>query len=206
MKRHARTTVLMIAVLALSLIPFAAATCGTKGGGRHGCPMYGEKGKCAPMKDASMKVENLTDGVKITLTSDKPEAVKALQDCATKCSAKGEGGGMCLPVKGAKVETVDLTNGVEIHLTSDKPETVKALQEHAARCSARHEKGEAGVGCAKMGHGMRGHATPMDGAKVEVKSLPNGATITITSEDPEVVKAIQAHAEGCSAMHEKKGE
>lgn len=206
MNRNPKTIALLIAILALCLVPYAASACGGKGGDGHGCSMHGAKGMCAPMKDAAIKVENLDDGVKITMTSDKPETVKGLQECASKCSAKGEGAGMCLPVKGAKVETANLTNGVEIHLTSDKPETVKALQEHAAKCSARKEKGEAGHGCSKMGHGMKGEGAPLEGAKVEVKNLPNGATITLTSDDPEVVKAIQAHAEGCSAKHEKKGE
>ena len=96
--------------------------------------------------------------------------------------------------------------GVEVTLSATTPEAVKTLQEHAAQRLARHEKGEAGPGYGRMGRGWMGHGAPLNGAKVEVKNLPNGATITLTSDDPEVVKAIQAHAAGFSAVHEKQGE
>lgn len=214
MNVNRKALALTVAALALALAPFAAATCGGEGAG-HGCSKHGAKAGCCSkqgskegcdmLMGAEMKVENLDNGVKITLTSEKPEALKGLQEHAAKCSAKGGDSGMCLPVKGATVETANLTNGVEIHLTSDKPETVKALQEHAAKCSIRHAKGEAGHGCSKMGHARMGHSPLLENAKVEVENRADGATITLTSDDPEVVKAIQAHAAECSAKKEKSG-
>ena len=43
----------------------------------------------------------------------------------------------------------------------------------------------------------------MKGASVQVTTLPNGATITLTSDDPEIAKAIQARAAQCAAGHGK---
>ena len=199
MKLNAKITMLMFALLTFALVSHAGAGCSKKCGTSHKCSSHGEKGSCGVMKDATMKVENMDDGVKVTLTSDKPESVKALQEHAAACAAKGGDAHMCLHVKGANAEAFDLTNGVEIHITSDKPEIVKELQEHAAKCAVKCAKGEKGHGCAKKGHGFA------EDAKVEVQNLPNGATITMTSDDPETVKAIQAHAAECSSKHEKKG-
>lgn len=205
MNRSLKLASLALVILTLSLMPLAASACGNKGAG-HGCSMHSGKGPCVPMKDAAMTVVNTDDGVKITLTSDKPETVKGLQECAGKCAAKGGDAGMGLSMKGATAKTANLDNGVEITLSSDEPETVKALQERAAQCSVRHEKGaQASPGCAKMGRGKAGAHAGLKDAEVRVENLPNGATITLTSDDPEVVKAIQAHATQCSTHHDKAG-
>jgi hypothetical protein len=53
--------------------------------------------------------------------------------------------------------------------------------------------------CPHMGQGGGSHAhgagaqALLQGAKIEVKNLPNGVTVTVTSDKPEQVKAIQAH-------------
>lgn len=214
MNRNRTALVLLVAGLALTFVPLAAATCAGAGTG-SGCAKYGSKDhacskhcskeSCAVLKGATMKVENLEDGVKISLTSDKPEAVQSLREHAATCAAKGGDGAKCMVPKGARVETADLVDGVEIHLTSDDSDVVKSLQEHAAKRAAHHAKGEGGGGCSKMGHARAGHGALPEGAKVEVENLDNGATITMTSDDPEVVKAIQAHANGCAAKCKKSG-
>jgi len=155
------------------------------------------------MKGASMKVANTGNGVRITLTSDKPEVVKALQEHATQCATKRAEMGMGFPMTDAAIKATNLDNGVEISLSSNKSEVVTALQEHAAQCAAQREKGGMAQGCGKMGHGAMGADCPMKGATMQVATLANGATVTLTSDDPEVVKAIQAHAAQCAARHGK---
>jgi TusA-related sulfurtransferase len=66
--------------------------------------------------------------------------------------------------------------------------------------------------CGMMGPGMMGPGMcggmmggcPMMGPKVDVKveKTKNGATISLTSDDPKVVRRIQAHAEIMRLMHE----
>lgn len=58
----------------------------------------------------------------------------------------------------------------------------------------------------KMGPGMGGmmHGCPMmePGVTVKVEKIKNGATITLTSEDPRQVSRIQKRAEIMRLMHE----
>jgi hypothetical protein len=62
----------------------------------HGCIFHMES-----MKDAKYEVTNTPDGVIIKITSDKPEVVKQIQECVTKCREAhktGDHKGMC-PMK-----------------------------------------------------------------------------------------------------------
>ena len=65
--------------------------------------------------------------------------------------------------------------------------------------------------CPGMGGGMMGSGMPMGGmgnlmmggdARVEVKNVDKGVTITITSADPAKVKRLQKMAEAMRLMHE----
>lgn len=196
-----KALVLMVAILATVLATYVVMACGHGPQAGAGCGMHGKMGAGAPIKGASMKVTNTGDGVKITLTSDKPEVVKALQEHASQCAARRAEMGMGFPMTDAVIKATNLDNGVEIALSSDKSEVVTALQAQAAQCAARRESAGMGRGCGKMGHGSMGAGCPMKGATMKVATLPNGATITLTSDDPEVAKAIQAHAAQCAARH-----
>jgi len=67
--------------------------------------------------------------------------------------------------------------------------------------------GHMGQGMMGMQPGMMGGCPMMvPGAKVEVKSLDKGATITITSEDTKTARRIQLMAEMMRLMHELRSE
>ena len=193
----------LVAILAMVLATYVVMACGNGPQAGAGCGMHGKMAAGAPMKGASMKVANTGNGVRITLTSDKPEVVKALQEHATQCATKRAEMGMGFPMTDAAIKATNLDNGVEISLSSDKSEVVTALQAHAAQCAARRENAGVSQCCGKMGHGPMGADCPMKGASMQVATLPNGATITLTSDDPDVAKSIQAHAEQCAARHGK---
>ncbi|MBI4669553.1 MAG: hypothetical protein HY747_10310 [Elusimicrobia bacterium] len=88
----------IIAGLAL-VAGLAAVSIAAAKGGMHECPHM--KGKCAsyPMRveGADVKIENLENGVRITITASDAEAVKAIQAAAVKMNenhgAHGKAGG-----------------------------------------------------------------------------------------------------------------
>lgn len=204
MKRRSLMLAAIFAAFSLSLLPILPAACEGHGPKGAGCGAHGAKGLCALAKDAEMKVVNTASGVTLTLSSDKPEVVKSLQEHAAKCASKHADGGVGIPMEGATVKATPTKDGVEMAFSSDKPEVVKALQEHMAQCATRHESGAAGQGCRSMkGHGAMGAGCSLKGATVKVSNLSDGATITLTSSDPEVVKAIQAHAAQCATRHQE---
>jgi hypothetical protein len=204
MKRSSMVFVTVFAVLSLSLLPVLPAACEGHGPKGAGCGAHGAKGLCAIAQDAEMKVVNTVSGVTLTLSSDKPEVVKSLQEHAAMCASRHADGAMGIPMEGATVKATPTKDGVEMAFTSDKPEVVTALQKHMAQCATRHESGAAGQGCRSMkGHGTMGAGCSLKGATVKVANLSDGATITLTSSDPEVVKAIQAHAAQCATRHEE---
>lgn len=81
--------------------------------------------------------------------------------------------------------------GVETVTESDRPEVAKGIQEHAAAMSER----------VKAGKGIR-HRDPLfaeifrhyDKITMAVEKTEKGVKVTETSDDPYVVKLIQAHA------------
>jgi TusA-related sulfurtransferase len=92
-------------------------------------------------------------------------------------------------------------------------------QESAPTAEERAEQGGHGMMRGGMGHGQRGmgmmgmgmmHGSGMTGAcpmmgpgvAVKVEKIKNGATLTLTSEDPKMVRRIQIHAEILRLMHE----
>jgi TusA-related sulfurtransferase len=122
-------------------------------------------------------VENIENGVIITLTSDDPEVVEKLQN-PPEHPPQMEGA----PEINHELELLD--NGVRITITSEDPEVVAKIQEQPF-----------GKGPGKGPHG------PMNGPMMEnvdrtVENIDNGVVITLTSDDPELVKMLQDHAEG----------
>jgi TusA-related sulfurtransferase len=120
-------------------------------------------------------------------TAGCPQA-KGSANCAghkvakTGCCDQGAGA-----MKGAAMKVTNLDNGVTVTMTGDNPETVKAIQAHAAQC-AQHA-------CAGNAHGKAAgcdpDTCPMKEATVKVTNTDDGAVITITSDKPETVAAIQ---------------
>lgn len=121
-------------------------------------------------------VENIENGVIITLTTEDEESLEHLQNMTE------------MPTHGPMMdwmEDVDqainvLDNGVEITLTSEDPEVVEKLQNLP-------EPGSMGGGPGHMPMPM------FFGEDVErsVETIENGIVITLTSEDPEVVEKLQ---------------
>lgn len=105
----------------------------------------------------------------------------------------------CCEMKGVTKKAANIDKGATVTLTGETPEAVKAIQDHAAKC-AKHE-------CATAKEGKAGccdkAACPMKDAKVQVTNNDKGAVITITSDKPETVAAIQKCVAEC---HSAKGE
>ena len=105
----------------------------------------------------------------------------------------------CCAGKGMTRQVTNIDQGVTVTLTGSTPEAVKAIQDHAAKC-AKHE-------CCVSKEGKGGccdKATcPMKDAKVQVTNNDKGAVITVTSDKPETVAAIQKCMAEC---HPAQGE
>ena len=126
------------------------------------------------MNNVERTVENIENGVVVTLTSDDPDTVERLQDIPEH---PPQGGPNQDEVE-REVEILD--NGVRLTFTSDDPEMVERLQEHALHGNPR-----------PMGGMME-----MEGVDRSVENIDNGVVITLTSDDPEIVQKLQEHAEG----------
>jgi acylphosphatase len=117
-------------------------------------------------------VENIENGVVVTLTSDDPDTVERLQDIPEHPPQGGMGH------ENVEREVEILDNGVKFTLTSDDSEIVEKLQEHALHGNPRSMKGM------------------MEEVDRNVENIDNGVVITLTSDDPEIVQKLQEHAEG----------
>ena len=140
MKRNILIAAVAVAVLAFSGLVMACGDregCGGRGGGDRS--MQGAMGKDCVSEAGTVKMDNLPNGVKMTLASTKPEEVEAIQERAAKRAANHATNTKC-PMKDADMSAENTSDGVVITLTSDKPEVVKAIQAHAAQYAARHGK------------------------------------------------------------------
>lgn len=144
-------------VLALVVaLGFAAAT-----------PLLAGGACCSKDQAVSKQVENLPNGVKITLTSSDPKVVAQIQSKTETCGKEG-----CkdcpMHAEGVTRTVEKIENGAVITATSSDAQLVAALQRHAvgisAGCGKSSQKtsccakGEAkGSGCCK---GAKNHAHP----------------------------------------------
>ncbi|MFO0850684.1 MAG: hypothetical protein U0871_19320 [Gemmataceae bacterium] len=93
-----------------------------------------------------------------------------------------------------------LANGVETVTESDKPEVAKRIQEHVP---AMYERLKSGKGvrywdplfAAAFKHGKK--------MSMAIENTKNGVKVVETSDDADVVKVIQAHADVVSKFVEK---
>lgn len=127
--RGTKVAVLVVALFFLGLPLWAGDACGKKGAAVH------------------RQVENLANGVKVTLTADNPQEVARLQSKPMACDASCKD----CPVhaEGVSTKTENIANGVVITATSADPKQVAALQAHfAMMASGSSAKGS----CSKGGH------------------------------------------------------
>ena len=115
-------------------------------------------------------VENITDGVIITLTTDDADTLTRLQSM----TGLPPRGGDLLENTEQSVEILD--NGVKITITSDDADVVEKLQNMPE----------------KPPHGKRGHG-PFMGEKVTRSAVntDNGVVVTFSSDDADVVEKLQ---------------
>jgi hypothetical protein len=181
MKRNP-TILLSLIALVLFVSPLLA---GNTPACNHG---KGPAGCCAG-KGVTMQVANIDKGVTITLTGENAEAVKSVQDHAAKC-AKHE----CCPSS----PQTQYACPMHPEVTSDKPGK-------CSKCGMNLDtkKGMRAGSCDKA-------TCPMKDAKIQVTNNDQGAVITITSDNPETVAAIQKCVADChgakGAAHGHKAE
>jgi hypothetical protein len=106
-----------------------------------------------------------------------------------------------------KREITDIPGGVRTVTTTTDPDLLETLRKHPREMDAHLSAG----GHVRMWDPLFAElAKYHDKIKMEFKNLDNGIQVTSTSEDPEVVKLIRAHARkvsefvarGRAAMHE----
>jgi hypothetical protein len=139
------------------------------------------------------QVANTDKGVDLTITTDRPEAVAALQERIQGVvmaiqQAEGLRRG---PWADAEVSSRKVEKGVVVSFTSDRPEVVQRLQQNLPQQVA-NARAQAQQGMARW-QATRDALTVLarDDVKVEVKETDSGVTVTITSADPETVKQIK---------------
>ena len=144
------------------------------------------KAGCCAGKGTTMQVANIDKGATITLTGETAEAVKAIQDHAAKC-AKHE----CCP----SAPKAKFVCPMHPEVTSDKAGK-------CTKCGMNLESKAAGkAGCCDQA------TCPMKDAKVQVTNNDKGAVITVTSDKPETVTAIQKCMADChGAKQEAHGQ
>jgi len=90
-----------------------------------------------------------------------------------------------------------LSNGVRTVTTTSNPEMLPVLRKHPRQMGELYQQGGMVRGWDPL---FRELAAVSDKVKMEVKDIENGVEVLSTSEDAEVVKLIQAHADKVSEM------
>jgi len=115
MIKDTKTSVLLIGVAVVALIAGGAVYAG---GGHGESACRGHK-NMSLLKDANSEVTKTSEGLIVTVTSDKPQVVKAIQ---ARLANFGKG------CKDAKAEVTNTSKGLIITVTSDEPQILKAIQ------------------------------------------------------------------------------
>lgn len=166
-------------------------------------------------EDVQVEVTNTDNGVDLTITTEDPEAVEALQ-------GRVEGGVMRLEqiAQGARermgprrgpgelpgeffgllvagdleVTSRGVDDGAVVSFTSDRPEVVEALQQNMPQWAAQAQEG------GRRWQEMRARwertrealaVIANEEVNIEVAETDDGITVSITSENPEVVAQIK---------------
>lgn len=94
-------------------------------------------------------------------------------------------------------EVEDLPNGIRSVTTSDNPELVKLLHDHVP---SMHHRLQENFGLRFWDPAFVEIFAQRDKVRMEVTLLPNGVLVEETSDDPNVVKLIQAHGQVVNAF------
>ena len=124
------------------------------------------------------EVENVSDGVRVTMTSDDSEVVRRLQAKKPRVPHR-------LGVLHSQ-ETIE--KGIRFTLTSDDPEQVEKIQRFAKKKHSKNHEGEPHIH-ERRKRGGKGFRKEVERV---MTPLPNGIAITLTSEKEEVVERLQA--------------
>ncbi len=141
------------------------------------------------MTGIEKSVENIENGIVVTITASCPKIVAKLQSHGQD-QAEGKSCGHHQHGQ-AKMEGVEksyekLENGIKITLTAKDPEGVKKLQGHGKMGKAGH-----GPHHAKDQHG----SFMMKGVEKSVELIENGVKITMTTKCPHTLKKLQEHTQ-----------
>jgi hypothetical protein len=144
-------------------------------------------------ENISSEVANTDKGVDLTITTDRPEAVAALQERiqGVVMAIQQTEGARRGPWADVEVSSRKVEKGAVVSFTSDRPEVVQRLQQGMPQQVA-NARAQAQQGMARW-QATREALTVLarEDVKVEVTETDSGVTITITSADPETVKQIK---------------
>ena len=215
--RKMKKLYMLVALLAVAGMAFAAEN-----------PMAG---CCKKMGGVQRTVANIENGVTITMTATDPKVVAMIQEHTATCGKGMAGCKDCpMHAEGVSRSIAKTATGVVITATATTPELVKKLQAHAGAMDCGHGKqahagmmNKGGTSCA---HGEQAHAGMMnkggkscahgeqahlgmskdcpmhaEGVSRTIEKTATGVVITLTGSTPELVKMLQAHADGKSCGH-----
>nr|MCK4375399.1 flagellar hook-length control protein FliK [Candidatus Brocadiia bacterium] len=207
--------------LVLAQAPDWGGGAGGGGGGFGGRQRQGQRWRpglalLVAGEGVEVQVANTDNGVDLTLSAEGAEAVEELQNrvqggvmrlAQTAERAREQMGPQERPAGRRRdifrllidgdleIGAKKTENGMVVSLTSDNPEVVQALQEDmpqrvAAARAAGQQLGDAQARWQRTRQAFAVLAN--DEVKLEVKETEDGISVLITSENPQVVKQIQA--------------
>ncbi len=141
-----------------------------------------ENGENAVTRDVTLT----DDGVIITIDSDDPEVVAEIQERAAQHADRPR------PDDAPPVEATaeNTATGVVITVSGATEEAIALIQERATQ-----ERGEGGRG-GRRGRGGEGDRERLEGVERTVTQTETGIEISLASDDPETVEALQSRHDG----------
>ncbi len=94
-------------------------------------------------------------------------------------------------------EVENLPNGIRSVTTSQSPDLVALLREHA---HAMHQRLQEGFGLRYWDAAFAEIFARADSVRMQINNLPDGVETIETSDDPNVIKLIQAHGQVVNAF------
>ncbi len=147
----------------------------------------------AMMQNVQRSVQNIANGVTITLTSTDAATVTKLQKVPANPQPKNVPAGLT-------ITHTNITNGVQITITSTDAATVTKIQEDAK--NGRGPGFGFGHGGMGPGHGFGGMRPGHDGLGIfdqnvvrNIENISNGVKMTMTSTDAATVTKLQTTKE-----------
>jgi|GEM_PF-3763932 len=141
------------------------------GGGAAGKDTAKDAGCCAWMKDAKFEAVNLDNGAKLTVTTEKADVVKAIQEH------------FAMIAKGACPHGKDDAKGGCMHGKDAAKDAAKDKEAVKGNDAAKDKEGAKDMGCCAW----------MKDAKIQAVNQPKGVVVTATTDKKDLVKAIQDH-------------